>query len=51
MEEARSKGFGWAATYARENTSSPIIGKQGFQTVGAMRYWERDFTTQESLSD
>ncbi|MEL6348078.1 MAG: hypothetical protein AAFV53_33530 [Myxococcota bacterium] len=41
VDAARRLGIRWVGTYARKSSSSPIIGKQGFQIMGTMRYWER----------
>jgi len=38
---ARSQGFDLVGLFARENTSAPIVARQGFQLCGEMTYWER----------
>ncbi len=36
-----TRGIKYAAIYAREESSAPIVTRLGFRTVGTMRYWTR----------
>jgi len=38
---ARARGLQWVGLYARTTTSSPIVGRQGFESFGQMTFWER----------
>ena len=38
---ARERGLRYVGVYAREDTSSPIVAKQGFEKVGQMIAWHR----------
>ncbi len=39
VESARALGAEWVGLYAKEDTSAPIVARQGFEAVGEMRYW------------
>ena len=41
IECARSLGLTTVGLYAREDTSAPIVARQGFERHGWMRFWER----------
>jgi hypothetical protein len=41
VHEARKLGLRWVGLYARTDTSSPIVAKQGFRHMGTMTYWLR----------
>lgn len=44
VDYARSSGFDMVGLFAVEDTSSPILAKQGFLSCGKMIYWKRDDT-------
>ena len=39
MERAAQRDIPFVGLYAREDSSSPIVGAQGFENVGRMDYW------------
>lgn len=42
VARAAERGIAFAGLYARVDSSSPIVGAQGFAHCGQMSYWERD---------
>ena len=36
---ARDMGAEWVGLYAKDDTSAPIVARQGFERVGEMSYW------------
>lgn len=45
VRRAAQRKIPFVGLYAREGSSSPIVGAQGFENVGRMTYWVRSNTT------
>lgn len=41
VQAAAALGADWVGLYAKEDTSAPIVARQGFERFGEMRYWTR----------